>query len=259
MSPFFNTEHPRILILEDEPLVADGLKKHILHLIPAAEFLAVLSSVKTALTWFQKGEVPDVIFADIQLSDGISFEIFKQFEPVCPVIFTTAFDQYAIRAFEVNSVDFLLKPIEKVELRKALEKLRKRRESFVLPDFRQAIQKLTTGKIYLERLLVNHQNSLIPIGIDEISAFQKDELIFLIQRDGKRFITDFQTLEELENRLDPTLFFRANRQTLIRMDEIKLIKTSYKGLVISLKNPQLSTVEISKERSPAFKRWLTGS
>jgi DNA-binding LytR/AlgR family response regulator len=258
MNSYFQIDRPKILILEDEPLVADGLCKHIRDLIPEAEILEILSSVKKALHWFEKSAMPDLIFADIQLSDGISFDVFKQFEPACPVIFTTAFDQYAIRAFEVNSVDFLLKPVEKNELKNALEKLRKRRESFELPDFRSAIEKLTSGKIYLERLLVNHQNSLIPLGIDEIAGFQKSELIFLIHRDGRRFITDFLSMEELESKLDPAVFFRANRQTLIRIDEIKQIKTTYKGLELLLKNTQLSTVEISRERSPIFKRWILG-
>ncbi|HSF54471.1 MAG TPA: LytTR family DNA-binding domain-containing protein, partial [Algoriphagus sp.] len=206
MSSYFIKDQPKILILEDEPLVADGLCKHIRDLIPSAEILEILSSVKKAFHWFEKSAAPDLIFADIQLSDGISFDVFKQYDPACPVIFTTAFDQYAVRAFEVNSVDFLLKPIEKTELQNALEKLRKRRESFGLPDFRSAIEKLTSGKIYLERLLVNHQNSLIPVGIDEIAGFQKAELIYLILRSGKRLITDFQTMEELENKLDPGIF-----------------------------------------------------
>jgi DNA-binding LytR/AlgR family response regulator len=107
-------------------------------------------------------------------------------------------------------------------------------------------------------MLVNHQNSLIPVGIDEIAGFLKAELIYLIHRDGRRFITDFQTMDELENKLDPTVFFRANRQNLIRIDEIKQIKTTYKGLEVILKNPQLSLVEVSRERSPIFKRWLLG-
>ncbi len=258
MSSYFQTDRPKILILEDEPLVADGLCKHIRDLIPEAEILEILSSVKKALHWFEKSAAPDLIFADIQLSDGISFDVFKKFEPACPIIFTTAFDHYAIRAFEVNSVDFLLKPIEKTELKNALEKIPKRRESFAIPDFRSVIEKLTAGKIYLERLLVNHQNSLIPVRIDEIAGFQKAELIFLIHRDGRRFITDFQTMDELENKLDPAIFFRANRQVFIRIDEIKHIKTTYKGLEVFLKNTQMSTVEISRERSSIFKRWLLG-
>ncbi|WP_111671044.1 LytR/AlgR family response regulator transcription factor [Algoriphagus litoralis] len=258
MNGYFQIDRPKILILEDEPLVADGLCKHIRDLIPDAEIVEVLPSVKRAISWFEKSAAPDLIFADIQLADGISFDVFKRFEPSCPVIFTTAFDQYAIRAFEVNSVDFLLKPIEKTELKIAFEKLRKRREVFGLPDFRNALERLNSGKIYLERLLVSHQNSLIPVGIDEISGFHKAELIFLIHRDGRRFITDFQTMEDLETKLDPAIFFRANRQFIIRIDEIKQIKTTHKGLEVHLKTSQISAVEVSRERSPLFKRWLLG-
>lgn len=258
MNGFSPNEPIRILILEDEPLVADGLKKHILELLPQAELLAILPSVKKALDWFEKDQEVDIIFSDIQLADGISFDLFKRYEPKCPVIFTTAFDQYAIRAFEVNSVDFLLKPIEKKELQNALEKLRKRRESFAIPELRRALERVKSGKVYLERLLVTVHNSLVPIAIADVSGFVKEELIFLISREGKRYITDFQTMEELESKLDPAVFFRANRQTIIRIDEVKQIKPTYKGLEVSLKNPLLQSVEISRERSPQFKRWMLG-
>lgn len=249
----------RIVILEDEPLVADGLHKHLADLLPGLEVLAILPSVKKASDWFEKGLEVDLIFSDIQLADGISFDLFKRVEPRCPVIFTTAFDQYAIRAFEVNSVDYLLKPIEKKELVAALEKLKVRRESFVLPELRLALDRVRSGKTYLERLLVNVQNSLVPVTIAEVSGFVKEELIFLINRDGKRLITDFQSMEELEGKLDPGVFFRANRQTIVRIDEVKQIKTTYKGLEVHLKNPSLNKVEISKERSPQFKRWMLGN
>lgn len=259
MNPYFPSERVRILILEDEPLVADGLYKHLLELLPNSDLLAILPSLKKAQDWFEKDLEVDIIFSDIQLSDGISFELFKRYEPKCPVIFTTAFDQYAIRAFEVNSVDFLLKPIEKKELKNALDKLRKRRESFAIPELRQALDRVKSGKVYLERLLVTSHQALVPITIAEVSGFVKEELIFLLTRDGKRYVTDFQTMEELESKLDPAVFFRANRQAIIRIDEVKQIKTTYKGLEVSLKNTLLTSVEISRERSPQFKRWMLGN
>jgi len=259
MSIYLTGERMRIVILEDEPLVADGLYKHLRELIPGLELLAILPSVKKALDWFDKGQEVDLIFSDIQLADSISFDLFKSYEPKCPVIFTTAFDQYAIRAFEVNSVDFLLKPIEKKELKNALEKLRKRRESFVLPELRSALDRVKSGKAYLERMLVNVHSFLMPVTIAEVSGFVKEELIFLINREGKRFITDFQSMEELEGKLDPAVFFRANRQTIVRIDEVKQIKTTYKGLEVNLKNPTLNKAEISKERSSQFKRWMLGN
>jgi DNA-binding LytR/AlgR family response regulator len=259
MTDSFLNSHLRILILEDEPLVADGLYKHLVELLPNADLLAILPSVKKAQEWFERGKEVDVIFSDIQLADGISFDLFKRFEPSCPVIFTTAFDQYAIRAFEVNSVDFLLKPIEKKALQNALEKLRKRRESYVLPELRMALDRVKSGKVYLERLLVTSHNSLMPITIAEVSGFVKEELIFVLTRDGKRYVTDFQTMEEVESKLDPSLFFRANRQTIIRIDEVKQIKTTYKGLEVHLRNPSIKVLEISRERSPQFKRWMVGN
>ncbi|WP_297335041.1 LytTR family DNA-binding domain-containing protein [Algoriphagus sp.] len=258
MSTYFYTHRPKILILEDEPLVADGLKKHVLDLIPSAEMLPVLSSVKKAIHWFEQSQIPDLIFADIQLSDGISFDIFRRFEPPCPVIFTTAFDHYAIRAFEVNSVDFLLKPIEKSELKSALEKLGKRRASYTLPDMTESIRQSKTGSLYLKRILATFQQSLIPVSDEEIAAFIKEELIYVITTEGKRLLTDFQSLDELDKTLDPSYFFRANRQSIIRIDSVKQLKSNFKGLEVELKISSLPTIPISKERSAVFKKWLLG-
>ncbi|MFC3417832.1 LytR/AlgR family response regulator transcription factor [Algoriphagus hitonicola] len=258
MNTYFHTERPKILILEDEPLVADGLKKHILDLIPSAEILPILSSVKKAINWFEQSQITDLIFADIQLSDGISFDIFQRFEPPCPVIFTTAFNHYAIRAFEVNSVDFLLKPIEKTELKLALEKLGKRRASFAFPDLSTSLQQSQKGTVYLKRILATTQNSLVPITEEEIVTFIKEELIFVIIQDGKRLLTDFQSLDELEKALDPSLFFRANRQCILRIDSVKQIKSNFKGLEVQLKTSSLPPIPISKERSTIFKKWILG-
>lgn len=258
MNTYFHSERPKILILEDEPLVADGLKKHLLDLIPKAEILPILSSVKKAINWFEQSQIPDLIFADIQLSDGISFDLFQRFEPPCPVIFTTAFDRYAIRAFEVNSVDFLLKPIEKSELKSALEKLGKRRASFALPDLSASLHENQKSSGYLKRILATSKNSLVPIMEEEMAAFIKEELIFVITLDGKRLLTDFQSLDELDKSLDPSLFFRANRQCILKIDSVKQIKSNFKGLEVQLKTLSLPTIHISKERSSLFKKWLLG-
>ena len=258
MNDFFSKKAPTILIIEDEPLVADGLKKQLLDLVPHAVILPVLGSVKKVLHWFEKNEVPDLIFADIQLSDGISFDVFRQYEPSCPVVFTTAYDNFALRAFEVNSVDFLLKPIGKDDLCRALERLKKRRDSYLLPDLRASIVEARVGQLFLERFLVHYHNSLLPVFQEEVALFQREELIFTVRKDGQRLLTDFSSLDDLEGRLNPALFFRANRQTIIRLDEVSLIKSTRKGLEVSLKTKGLDPVEVSRERSPAFKRWVLG-
>ena len=258
MKDFFATNKPRILIIEDEPLVADGLKKQLLEFFPVAEFYPVLGSVKKALSWFEKSEVPDLIFSDIQLSDGISFDIFKNYETPCPVIFTTAYDRFALRAFEVNSVDYLLKPISRADLKTALDRLKKRRASFQLPDLRSTLEESRRGGSFLERFLVHFQNSLYPIYQHEVALFQKEQLIFVIRKDGRRFLTDFSSMDELESKLNPALFFRANRQVVIRLDEVQQIRSTHKGLLLQTKSPDLPPVEISRERGPAFKKWLLG-
>ncbi|MCE7057428.1 LytTR family DNA-binding domain-containing protein [Algoriphagus sp. AGSA1] len=258
MEFFFNTT-PKILIIEDESLVANGLIKNIRELIPEARIYPILTSVKKALHWFDKNEVPDLIFSDVQLSDGISFDIFEQYEPACPVIFTTAYDQYALKAFEVNSVDFLLKPIGKDDLRKSLEKLKKRWESYRLPNLNASLRQSVQGQLYLERFLVQHNQGFMPVIQDEVGCFQKDELIFTWKRDGKRYLTDFNSIDELESKLNPALFFRANRQFIIRVDNIMHIKSTHKGIKVQLHVPQQFILDVSREKAQIFKKWLLGS
>ncbi|MDR7131866.1 DNA-binding LytR/AlgR family response regulator [Algoriphagus sp. 4150] len=256
---FFFSTTPKILIIEDELLVANGLIKSIKALIPEAHIFPVLTSVKKALHWFDKNEVPDLIFSDIQLSDGISFDIFEHYEPACPVIFTTAYDQYALKAFEVNSVDFLLKPIGKDDLRKSLEKLKKRWESYRLPNLNASLRQSVQGQLYLERFLVQYNQGYMPVIQDEVGCFQKDELIFAWKREGKRYLTDFNSIDELELKLNPSLFFRANRQFIIRIDNIVQIKSTHKGIEVQLHVPQQFILDVSREKVPIFKRWLLGS
>jgi DNA-binding LytR/AlgR family response regulator len=197
---------------------------------------------------------------DIQLADGLSFEIFDQIEIIAPVIFTTAYDKYALQAFKVNSIDYLLKPINKEDLQKALQKLEKIRYSSALT--KQQIQMLVNSmsaaqKRYKERFLVHDKGGMAPIPADEVAYFIKESLIYLVTKDHQRFVTDFNTLDELEDIVNPQKFFRANRQMLLHKDQVMNYKKHYTGkMTVHIKIDPKLEVDVSREKSHEFLNWL---
>ncbi|WP_224998622.1 LytTR family DNA-binding domain-containing protein [Cesiribacter sp. SM1] len=248
-----------ILLIEDEPLVARNLQKMVQELEPAAQVLAVLDSVAASLAWFRQQPQPDLVLADIQLSDGISFNIFSQVEVAAPIIFTTAYDEYALKAFKLNSVDYLLKPIDKAELQKALQKYKKLENTHLLSEqLKQLLgSTATAGKKYKERFLVTQRNIMVPVEVDDIACFHKEELIYLHTFGNERFIAEYATLDEIQELLNPAHFFRANRQYLIHIHTIDRIRSTYKGLTVHLKQPLNQEIDISREKAAIFKEWLS--
>lgn len=249
----------KILIIEDEPLVAKDLQNTLRQLEPTAEILDVLSSVEAARKWLREKPAPDLILSDIQLSDGISFEIYEDLHLKCPIIFTTAYDDYAIRAFKLNSIDYLLKPIDRKDLDAALTKYKSLITENVLADQLKSL--LSTWnqfphKKYKERFLTLHRNTLVPVTQEEISHFHKEELIHLYTIDNQKFISEHQTLDEVEALLNPEIFFRLNRQFIVHIQAVGRIKTTHKGLTVQLKSPYSVEVDISREKAAAFKKWI---
>ena len=252
----------KILIVEDEQLVAEGLKKLLREIDPAIEVLAVIPSVAEAKKWFGTHQEPDLILMDIQLSDGVSFDIFKTVKVECPVIFATAYDEYAIRAFQLNSLDYLMKPVDKADLKRALDKYHK--WTHLPAGFEEQINNflkdLSAGpshKKYKERFMVHTGKTLMPLGISHVAALMKEELIFLLSREGEKFVTDFETLDGLEELLDPTIFFRANRQYIIHIDAVGQIRPHFSGkLSVSIKGFNNLEVDVSREKASSFKHWL---
>lgn len=181
----------KAIIIEDETLIARELKTKISAAAPDLEIIETLSSVKTASRWLLENAEPDLVFADIQLSDGTSFEIFERFDLKCPVIFTTAYDEYAIRAFKVNGIDYLLKPVDQEELGKAIEKCRKllRQPQSLPANLQELIQVLQqpeqSRKMYKEKFVVNIRNNWIPILTKDIACFVRDNLNYLYTFSGK--------------------------------------------------------------------------
>jgi two-component system, LytTR family, response regulator len=248
----------RILIIEDEPLVAKDLEMLIRKIEPEVRIDGTLSSVDHAKRWFASNPLPDLILSDIQLSDGISFDIFENLHLNCPIIFTTAFDDYAIRAFKLNSIDYLLKPVDGQELRAALKKYKSLSSESILGEQLKSLMSTwgqQSNKKYKERFLTLHRNTLVPVVQNDIAFFHKEELIYVHTMENEKYISEHQTLDEIESLLNPEIFFRVNRQYIIHIQSLGRIKTTHKGLTVQLKPPFNAEIDISREKAVAFKNW----
>ncbi len=254
----------KVLIVEDEPLAADRLEDLILEYEPHIEIMAKLDSVSSVVDWTSQNPMPDLAFFDIQLADGLSFRIFEQVDFKSPIVFTTAFDEYAIQAFKVNSIDYLLKPIQFDELADAIDKYVKLfdRNSFTgkpltLDTIRQLIDSIGKEKSYKTRFVVRKGEHLGSIHIHEILYFYtEDKVTFLRTQEGKRFIMEY-TLSELEEQLDSKNFFRINRQYLISHQALKdVITHSHSRLKVILNHTDDDRIIISKQKVSDFKEWL---
>ncbi|MBD2705863.1 response regulator transcription factor [Spirosoma sp. BT702] len=252
------------LIIEDEKLVALELVASIAQVAPDLQIIATLPSVKTALRWFAENAEPDLIFADVQLADGVSFSIFEQFQLSGPIIFTTAYNEYAIQAFKVNGVDYLLKPVDRDELKRAISraKLLVNAKANVALDVQKLLEALNSStsarSSYKEHFLGNARNSWVPIRITDIAYFMRDQLNFMVTNANERYILDYETLDQIETLLNPTQFYRANRHCIVNIDAVQQVKgmANFK-LNVKLKAPNHQfDIEISRDKAPSFKKWL---
>ena len=251
-----------VLIIEDEQFAADKLIKLIQQCDPSIKILDQLDTVEDSVEWLVKNAAPDLLFLDIHLADGSSFEIFEQVNVTCPIIFTTAYDQYAIQAFKTKSIDYLLKPIKQEDLQKALDKFHDLFDKKAGPDFTQEMKVLANliqnqQKIYKSRFLVKVGNQIKTISISDIAYFTfEDRTTLLVTKDKRRYPLK-QTLDELEELLDPLQFNRANRQFIISIDAIHKIHPWFKGrLKLELSPKQDIDLVISAEKTKGFKEWL---
>ena len=252
------------LIIEDEKLVAQELAASIAEVDPTMTIVGTVGSVKTALTWFADHAEPDLIFADIQLADGISFTIFSNYQISCPVIFTTAYNEYAIQAFKVNGVDYLLKPVDHHELKQAIAKARKYAGTpgQATLDVRKLVEALHRPgglkPVYKEHFLGSARNSLIPIKVGNVAYFIRDQLNFLVTSTGERYILDYDSLDEIESLLNPAQFYRASRHCIININAVQTLKgMANLKLQLVLKAPNQSlNLDISRDKAPSFRKWL---
>ncbi len=246
-----------ILIIEDEPRAANQLQNMLKTCNFEYQLLDIIDTVEDAIVWFQKNTAPDLVFMDIQLADGLSFEIFQTVEITTPIIFTTAFDQYAIQAFKVNSIDYLLKPIQQEDLTAALDKFTKSNtppvvESVVLKQLLSSMQ--TTPK--RAGILVKEGSGFVQIKIDELLyVYSQDSITFGVTAQ-KRYIID-ETIDQLFNTLDPNQFYRINRGQIISKTSIQKIDAYFNHRVkLVITNPRDQEFIVSRQKTSDFKAWM---
>lgn len=246
------------IIIEDENLTAQRLEVMLKKYNPGIQVLAILPSVADSVQWLRKNDAPDLVFMDIHLEDDLCFKIFELAPLTSPVIFTTAYDEYMVKAFKVNSIDYLLKPINAEELYAALDKFKTLKEQFAKPDFNTLLHYIgQRSPEYKTRFMVTIGTKIRSIETQEIAYFYSDEKItFMVTREGQHLPIDF-SLDKLTNLLDPKQFFRANRQFLIGFGAIQTVHTHFKGkLKLDLMPKTKLDVFVSGDRMTDFKEWL---
>jgi DNA-binding LytR/AlgR family response regulator len=247
-----------IIIVEDEKPAAEKLQNALQKINPEITVQGILKSVKDAVSWFGAHVAPDLIFMDIELTDGTSMEIFDKVTIQSPVIFTTAYDEYWQAAFEHNSIDYLLKPVREEKLRQALSKYDKLKKFFA-GHFQQltAFTKEDQASVHKNRFLVKRGTDYISIRTSDIAYFYAThKLVCLVEKSGQKFILD-QSLADIEKQLDPALFYRVNRKYLINMNAINRIKVYPKSkLQIETIPPVSEEILVSQENVLAFKTWM---
>jgi two-component system response regulator LytT len=251
----------KVLILEDELLSAKRASQLLTEYDPGIQVVDILDSVEEAITWLNQNPEPDLLLLDIHLADGLCFDLFEHVTLKSPVVFTTAYDKYALQAFKLNSIDYLLKPLDKGDLTRALDKyhsLKHDHRNISASDIeklRSTIQLLT--KKYKTRFLVRFADTIHFKNVDEVAYFYADDkVVFLVSTDGKKYLMD-SNLESIEEVLDPALFFRINRKVIVRIESIQKVKTmlSYR-LQVFLKPAFDQEIFVSKYKSQDFKNWL---
>lgn len=245
----------KTLLIEDEKPAVRRITKLLQEADPAIEIVATLDSVESSVAWLSSHPAPELIIMDIHLADGSSFEIFRKVNVQSPVIFTTAFDEYAIDAFKVNSVDYLLKPIKHAELESALLKFKNLRNHYSGAGIDNLVQQ--SGTRFKDRFVIRLGNKIKSVLTSEIAYFySRDKLSFICDKEGKHYPIDL-SLDKLEALLDPEQFFRVNRQIITHLSSIVDIQTSTKSrIILTLKPPCSIESVISSERSAIFKKWL---
>lgn len=247
----------KVAIIEDEPLAANNLKRFIKKYDSDIEVYPIADSVEQAVMLL-KDVSPDLIFLDIELADGTSFQIFDQIEIKSPVIFTTAYDEYALKAFEVNSVAYLLKPITEEKIENAFHKLGKLKSTFSVKSINKAVGEIQRGSsLYKRSFLVKKANKLLPVSIEDIAYFFADgKWVYLVSHQNDQFIVNY-TLSDLEEQLDPDHFFRVNRKYLVARNAVDYLEPYFKGQVCAFLKPAVEKQVVSRKTTPELKDWLS--
>lgn len=249
-----------VAIVEDEIPAARLLRTLVSRLRPDWEIEVLPGNVEEAVQWFASNPHPDLLFLDIQLADGTSFELLSQARPTSSVIFTTAYDEYAVRAFSVNSIDYILKPVDEERLAEAITRFERQRERSLpndgyLETLLDALQR--REKRYRTRFLIAGVDRFITLPVGEIAYFySENKVTTAVTFTGRNHVVDLP-LSRLEEQLDPDMFFRANRQILLSVESIDRIEPYFNGKIsVTVRPPYKDRISVSEERVPLFKAWL---
>lgn len=253
----------KILIIEDEELAVKKIKKLVAAVEPNAEIVGEADSIAASVEWLQSNPAPDLILMDIELADGQSFEIFNLTEVKSPVIFTTSYDEYALKAFKVNSIDYLLKPVQKEDLEAALKKFNTLKKDtgpaagLNMETLVKELQLKLQPKEYRKRFLVKNAQKLVSVEVDDIAYFYSDgRLNFFKTADNKKFVVDY-TMDELEDMLDPEKYFRISRSFYVSIASIDKIDDYFGNrLILQLKPAVDKEALVSREKVTDFKKWM---
>ena len=252
----------KAVIIEDEKIAAELLKNLICQLDENIEVVTVLQTVEDSVEWLNSNQHPDILFVDIHLADGSSFSIFEKTEVKCPIVFTTAYDEYALKAFEVNSIDYLLKPINKDDLQRALNKYKNLKGEKHEVDYKTLISRFLTEaenvNNYKEHFLVPERDKLVPLAAKDIAYIYIDlKLIKAVTFSGKVYYLN-QNLDEMMSQLNPKMFFRANRQYIVSHEAIKDVSIWFGNKIsLNLTIPTEEKIIVSKARVSDFKNWYS--
>lgn len=250
-----------ILIVEDEELAQKKLQKTLAAVDASARVVGITDSIQSTVEWLQANNNADLILMDIELADGQSFEIFNQVDVKAPVIFTTSYDEYALKAFKVNSVDYLLKPVQVEDLQAALNKYKKlaaaKSGELNIESIVKQIQQQLQPKEYRKRFLVKHAQKLVSVDVEEVAYFYSDgRLNFFKTDDGKKYVVDY-TMDELEEMLDPSTFFRISRSFYVSVNAVEKIDDYFGNrLMLQLKPAVDKEALVSREKVTDFKKWM---
>jgi DNA-binding LytR/AlgR family response regulator len=247
-----------VFIIEDEKPALENIIRDLGSIQEEIRVLGVCGSIRESLDWLKKNKQPDLILSDIQLSDGPSFHIFKSWDSTCPVIFITAYDKYLTEAFEYNSIDYLLKPVDPLKLGNAIIKYKNLQNHFV--NNYSALSGYP-GKTCRKktRIVVKRGIEFQAIKVEDIAYFfTEHKLVFLVDKENRKYVAEKSNLAELEDELDNTIFYRANRKYIVNADYIKRFKPVEKSkLILELILPVGEDIVISQENSPVFKKWIS--
>ncbi|MEM6272696.1 MAG: LytTR family DNA-binding domain-containing protein [Bacteroidota bacterium] len=249
----------RVLIIEDESRAANHLERELKKAAPEARVLDKLESVEEAVEWLREHSAPDLVFSDIQLADGLSFEIYAQVELACPIVFTTAYDQYAIEAFRTNGVDYLLQPVSEERIREALAKVARLKPQISMAELAQLLQRPASpaAREFKSRFMIRVGEEIKSIPVREARAFfSQEKATFLLSGTGRRYVLDL-SMDQVESQLDPEAWFRVNRKYLVRFQSWSHIY-AWTNSRMKIVLPGLDDQEIivARDRVPAFKNWL---